>query len=160
MANYYTEFSVLLPHPLDLGVEDANSKVISWFQKTDQYKKALFERALESDLESEWDEWDNRFSSFTMELIKDGDKDMVWLHGDESGNIEAAVILIGNYLEELDFPDNAAVYVSWASYCDKPRINEAIGGGVVVSRTQEHWLSSSSVIDQAKAQGANVLNPS
>ena len=139
----YAAHALRLPHPAGWSIEEANRKVNAWIETLREEEERM----------SDSDDWYERFGSISISTVDapDGDaiRQVVWLSNDESANVEAAGNLIARYLEDMDFPPNAAVYFSWASYCSKPRINEATGGAAVISQQSSHWINSYSILDQA-----------
>lgn len=141
MANYYTEFSVTLP-------------------KVDPEQLAAF-MALMEDMRKEEEEeeeegiWGDAvtLSGLSYEQ-RDGE---LWIYAENGeGNVDNAADLIQKFL--VNFNITGGIYMGWASYCDRPRVNEAGGGGVVVTATDRLWVSSDQVISLAIGKEILVLN--
>ena len=140
MANYYTEFSFALPK---VGEE----KEEAWAAKMIKGQ----EEGVES---SASDDWYDSYGGVVIE--RSPWVDAVWLREESEGNVEAAVWLTQKYLKEFDI--EGGVYFSWASYCSSPRINEATGGSVVVTKDDAIYLNSHDILKQAGEAGIEVLN--
>ncbi len=136
MANNYTEFSVLLP-------------------KVDEAELVRFMEEVEARQEKA--EEDNDWESMPlrgMEYETRGGE--LWLHADESGDVSAAEELIREFLNRFEI--RGGVYMSWASTCSKPRINQFEGGAMVVTRQDTLWVSACDVLKMATEAGVEVLN--
>ena len=134
MANYYTEMSVLLPNDgSEKDKAEAREFLMSWYK----------EEAVNDNNVGFASEWD------TM-------TDSIWVHEWENADIEEAVIFVQKYLRYMGM--DGGVYFSWANTCSNPRVNEATGGEVVVTRTEVFWNNPGRLIDEVKAKGVEVLN--
>lgn len=151
MANYYTELSVMLPFPLteeDDGEIKAGKWVEKWVEKVGAESMAAREEGDPSDSE------DDPLFDLELEVQAGSDWDGVWLHG---GDVGRAVDLIRRYLDDMDI--EGCIFMSWACYCSKPRINEAMGGGAVIGRNGiVSEVNSYDAIREAEKNGAEVLN--
>jgi hypothetical protein len=128
MANHYLEFSVLLPPPETNAAEVAN----------------FIENYSCPDPQDELD--------FPIDLREDG----VWLHTEEFGTPDLAADFIQAYLRHFDI--DGGIFMSWATYCSKPRINEAGGGGFIITKDLMLTSSSDDVWYEAHKHGIDMLN--
>ena len=136
MANNYTQFSVLLP-------------------KVPEEKLAAFMEAVEARQEAAEEEDD--YESMPLRGMEYETRDgELWLHADDSGDVDAAAKLIQDFLAHFDI--DGGIYMSWACTCSKPRINQFEGGAVVVTHKDMLWLSAYDVLKKASEAGVEVLN--
>ena len=136
MADYYTQFSVLLP-------------------KVDSVKLAEFMAAVEARHEAadEEGDWDYLPLEGLEYELRDGE---LWLYAVENGHVMAASELIQEFLNYFEL--DGGIYMSWACTCSKPRINEFDGGAVVVTRKEMLWLGAYDVVKMATEAGIEVIN--
>ena len=135
MANYYTEFSVMLPLPAG---ENVAERLAAWSEQMEARKEA------------DEDEW---LIGTHWELQKDG----IWTYSYASeGNAEGTATLIQQYLRDFDI--EGGIFMTIAGYCSKPRINEAWGAAVVVTKDDQMWLNTGEVLRQAAEAGIEVVN--
>jgi hypothetical protein len=128
MANYYLEFSVLLP--------------VSGLDASAVHDFIANYRCDDPDDEIDFD----------IEIRPDG----VWLHPEEAGSPELAADFIQSYMTHFNI--NGGIFMSWASYCSKPRINEATGGSVVITKDDQYWSSPYDVVRRAESAGLKIIN--
>ena len=135
MANYYTEFSVMLHLPAG---ENVAERLAAWSEQMEARKEA------------DEDEW---LIGTHWELQKDG----IWTYSYASeGNAEGTATLIQQYLRDFDI--EGGIFMTIAGYCSKPRINEAWGAAVVVTKDDQMWLNTGEVLRQAAEAGIEVVN--
>ncbi len=138
MANNYVEYSVMLPLP---DGENVQERLALWLEKMEARKQAA------DDGEDEW------IIGVHWELDKDG----IWTYSQYSeGNPEGTATFIQQYLH--DFNIEGGVFMSVAGYCSKPRINEAWGAAVVVTKDDQLWLNTNQVLRDAAEAGISLLN--
>ena len=136
MANYYTEFSVMLPLPAGENVQE---RLAAWSEQMEARKEA------------DEDEW---LIGTHWELQKDG----IWTYSYASeGNAEGTATLIQQYLRDFDI--EGGIFMTIAGYCSKPRINEAWGAAVVVTKDDQLWLHVNQVLRDAAEAGIEIVNP-
>lgn len=138
MSQYYVDFSVILP-------------------KVDPEQLAIFMKHID-DLQQEAEEediWGDETPLYGLSYEqRDGE---LWIYAENGeGNVDNAADLIQKFLEHFNIA--GGIYMSWACYCSKPRINVAGGGGVVVTATDRLWVSSDQVISLAIGKEILVLN--
>ena len=138
MANYYTEFSVALP-------------------QVDPEQLAAF-MALMEDIRKEEEEeglWGDAATLYGLSYEQRNGE--LWIYAENGvGNVDNAVDLIQKFLGHFNI--TGGIYMSWAGYCDYPRVNSASGGAVVVTATDRLWVSSDQVINLAIGKEIAVLN--
>jgi hypothetical protein len=78
-------------------------------------------------------EEENGFADISVEFI---DKDEIWIHGDESFDIELAVQVIQLVLDNFTLPE-PYIILSWAFTCSKPRVDSFSGGACLIQRGKE-----------------------
>ncbi len=136
MANYYTEFSVMLPLPAG---ENVAERLAAWSEQMEARKEA------------DEDEW---LIGTHWELQEDG----IWAYSYASeGNAEGTATLIQQYLRDFDI--EGGIFMTIAGYCSKPRINEAWGAAVVVTKDEQLWLHVNQVLRDAAEAGIEIVNP-
>jgi hypothetical protein len=134
MADYYTNFSFILPlkdaAQKEYALELAQTASSSRFEETQL--PANFPESLKDLLEEWW---------FEVEGCEEG----IWLHS-ESGGIDAVCAFVQHLLQKYD----AAPFISfeWSHDCSKPR-TDAFGGGAAYITAKEiktmntsEWLST------------------
>lgn len=68
------------------------------------------------------------------------DQFTLWVHSDESVNLDVLSDLLSSYLERFH-PDRAIV-LEWSNTCSKPR-PDGFGGGIcVITGAQTHWMNT------------------
>ena len=140
MADYYTNFSVMLPVSDPIAAE-------TWVQKWEVAE------ARASNCDDEDDAWYEKYQGVALEVVKEG----IWLHDDGGdGNLEAAIHTVQKYLQH--FGIKGGIFMTWVSYCNKPRINEASGGGVVITSEDHIIVGSHDVLREAADAGIEILN--
>lgn len=148
MANYFTNFSLVLPledasqqqYALDLAVKAASRR----------FEDAPSMDDLPEDLKNV-----NVLENWNFEIEADGDKS-IWLHSYEGG-IDAVCAFIQHLLKKFNSEDR--VEFEWSNDCSKPR-TDAYGGGAAVitaknitTMNTSQWLRQQAEIDEN--QGAN-----
>jgi len=111
MANNYVETSFIVPVPAD---------------KTEQAEK-LVEDFI-NDPENQSNYYD---CFFDYEFNNDG----LWIHSEESCNVDAVIDCVQVLLDELDIDEPVAF--SWAYTCSKPRVDEFGGGAACLRKGEE-----------------------
>lgn len=130
MANNYLEFSVMLPWP-----DTPRASVDNFIN---EYKPA-----------------DN--GEEELDCVFEHRAEGLWLHSDaEWSTPELAANFIQAYLTFFNI--DGGIFMSWASYCSKPRINEANGGAVVITKNTQIWVNSYDAWRQAEAAGIKIIN--
>lgn len=86
---------------------------------------------------------DADYCGFESEIIDDGHDCGVWIHHDESIDVDQAEVLVRSLVEGLKLE---GVYTcSWAITCSKPRVDEFGGGAFVVKRGYKTvWVDAAS----------------
>ena len=131
MANYYTNFSVVLPltkEQMDYAIELA--KTIEQHRSEDKQLPADFPKMLSDELEN----W-----TFETEATEQG----LWLHSQYGGQ-DAACVFIQHLLQKFEYA--GGVMFEWSHDCSKPR-TDAFGGGAafitashIQTFTTQQWL--------------------
>jgi len=136
MADYYTQFSVLLP-------------------KVDSVKLAEFMASVEARHEAAPADvhWEIRPLDGMEYELRDGE---LWLYAEKDGHVAVAIDLIQEFLEHFDI--DGGIYLSWACTCSKPSANESDGGAVVITRKETMWLGAYEVVNMATNAGIKVIN--
>lgn len=127
MANNYLQFSFAIP--------DLTEPEIEWL------------RALLA-VEPEDDDPDNpvgigkygedpEYFGGTVEIDDDG----LWIYAEESGTPEDAACFVQAFLAAHRPGD--AIGFEWAATCSKMRLDEFGGGAVLITATDQTWMSSS-----------------
>lgn len=122
MANNYLEFSE--------SIEHLTPKELKWWEN----KKKETSDAYDTDPEGT-DENDN----VCPEMYIQSTSKSVWFHPEESGNVGRLGIVIKQFLKL--FRPTECFCLTWAEYCDKPRIGEFSGGAMFVTADSIEFLS-------------------
>jgi len=62
----------------------------------------------------------------------------IWLHAEESGDIEKLANIISEFQTEFSNPE--PFFLSWADTCSKPRIGEFSGGAVAIYKGEAKYF--------------------
>jgi hypothetical protein len=120
MANYYTNFSLVLP--LNQEQQEYALNLVKQVQayRDDQPLPTDFPEHLRETVE----DW-----SFEVQAVKDG----LWINSQEGGQ-DTACLFIQQLLQRYQF----APYVAfqWSHDCDKPRLDGFGGGAAFITSTQ------------------------
>lgn len=147
MANNSTQFSEMLvleseaeiewvreflqEYPYDEGVSEAEER--KWCKV----------RGIEPGIGDE-----ECWPGFGYQIDADG-KDL-WIHSEDSGNIENVVNFITRYLQK--FHQDKCWSMSWADTCDRPRVGEFGGGAVFVTAKRVSWVNTYSWMHRQREQ--------
>lgn len=82
--------------------------------------------------------------------IEDTDREGLWFHADECGDVEYTAELLSSFLTALNL--DTILSFSWANTCSKMRLDEFDGGAVVISKDETRFLSPSRWIDAQVAE--------
>jgi hypothetical protein len=128
MADYYTNFSVILPLSKEQQDYALNLvKQVEAYLQDNQQLPTDFPESLRDEVES----W-----SFEAAPVKEG----IWLHS-QNGGQEAACELIQHLLQRFDFAP--AVAFEWSHDCSKPRTDAYGGGAAFITSTEIEIFSTS-----------------
>ncbi|MFH1632969.1 MAG: hypothetical protein ABIG63_03035 [Chloroflexota bacterium] len=115
MANFYTQYSSFV-------AENLTSE-----------EKVWCERALKL-AERHYDSRGEIMPSITI------DRDAIWVHDDDGGDIEEAVRLVQMFFGR--WRPQAVASIEFAHTCDKPRVGAFGGGAVVFTAKTEEWINT------------------
>lgn len=110
MADYYTHFSRLL----DVGTPEIAARALD-----------LYLRLQEEDRESDEPQW----HGFDVSRIDEPGRSLLWIHSEDSGDVENTVAFVLRCAEEFDL--TGLWGFTWSHSCSRPRI-DAFGGGAMV----------------------------
>lgn len=128
MADYYTNFSVVLPLTKEQQEYALNLvKQVETYRSDNQQLPVVFPESLRDEVEN----W-----PFEIELIKDG----IWLHSMYGGQ-ETACKFIQHLLQKFEFAP--AVAFEWSHDCSKPRLDAFGGGAAFVTSSEIETFSTS-----------------
>lgn len=134
MADYYTNFSIIIPLKDDIQKQHALD--ISHIASSNRFEESELPANFPDSLKEVVEDW-----TFELEDCEEG----IWLHS-ESGGIDAACAFIQHLLQKFD-PDSS-VELEWSHDCSKPR-TDAFGGGAayitaqaIKTMTTSEWLRS------------------
>jgi len=161
MADYYTYFSVVLPAPAD---PELAARIPEWVRAHQEMQKLMQEGA---DCDAIWDYEDLDkegygcnfmvYDNYNRYLRGLSPTPTVWVYSDENWNPNSAATLIQRYLD--DFEIEGGVLMNYAYACSKPRVNEAGGGAIVITRNDMiRVCAESAVLDEARDAGVEILN--
>ena len=141
MADYYTQFSVVVPTPV--GGEE---ETIKWVEGWTFIRDCLFQ-------EENLDLLDAEFNVNVEYLKHEG----LWVYSDGEGSVESAVATIQQYL--LDFDISEGIVLSWALTCSKLRTDGFEGGAVLITADTEKWVNPQTVLsEEARVKGLKLLD--
>lgn len=146
MANNYTEFSEALVlgdsgDPTITAKRDWISLFLSPVEEEDFESEDKLNEWLRDHQVDEVDDW----FGFGWEFESEQEKEIVWIHSGDGGNLNSVSTFVQSYLKKFD-PDGAWV-LQWADICSKPRVGEFGGGTILVTANGQEWDSTSSVAD-------------
>lgn len=131
MADYFTHFSCLL----DVGTPERAARAIDFFV----------------DLREEDDQSDEpQFHGFDLSLQEGAESSVLWIHDDESGDIEAVIAFILRLAKELDL--SGLWGFEHSSTCSRPRLDGFGGGAHVIdlgARKVIGWMNTQTWLAQA-----------
>lgn len=128
MADYYTNFSLVLPLNQEQREYALNLvKEVAGYRNENQQLPADFPEDLR-DVVEDW--------PFETDLIKDG----IWLHSMHGGQ-ESACAFIQHLLQQFDFAPSVAL--EWSHDCSKPRTDAFGGGAAFITSTEIETFSTS-----------------
>ena len=124
MADYFTHFSCLF----DLGSADKARRALDLFHRL---------RAQEEDAD------DPEFSGFELSQQDGPEGSSLWIHDDDSGDVEGVINFVLRCAEEFDL--SGLWGFDFCHTCSRPRL-EAFGGGAHVvdlgARKSLGWIST------------------
>jgi len=135
MANNYLSYSAML--------FDSDDEVLS------PEEVAFFEAVLDNQKSEDFDG-----EPICLEIKKDrsGNQCNVWFNGEESGNIEGVANLVEEFIGRFPARSGLIFHLAWATWCDKPRVDEFAGGAVVVSSSGQRWMSSDEFLHKVREE--------
>ena len=74
----------------------------------------------------------------------------IWVHAEDTGDVDALVDIVCRFQDrfEIDKPWS----LTWAEWCDKPRLSEFGGGAVVCLGGEDHWMNAVNWADEKKSE--------
>jgi hypothetical protein len=124
VADYFTHFSCLI----DVGTADKASRAL-----------ALFQQLRTEDQEAD----EPQVSGFDLSRQDAPDGSILWIHDDESGDVEAVIGFVLRLAEDLDL--TGIWGFEYSNSCSRPRV-DAFGGGAHVidlgARKTIGWTST------------------
>jgi hypothetical protein len=131
MADYFTHFSCLL----DVGTSERAARAIEFFVDLRE----------EDDLSEE-----PQFHGFDLSLQEGPESGVLWLHDDESGDVEAVIAFILRLAEELDL--SGLWGFEHSNTCSRPRLDGFGGGAHLIdlgARKVIGWMNTQTWLDKA-----------
>ena len=132
MADYFTNFSLIVPLPTEAA---------------EKYALDLAQQAFHIHL---GDEIPDDFPALFRDVVEDWQFDTepsdpsngwgLWLHSD-SGGIDAVCAFIQHLLERFDPAGHVAL--EWSNDCSKPRVDAFGGGAAIITATRIKTISTS-----------------
>ena len=144
MANYYTNFSVVLPltkEQQDYTIELA--KTIQQHRSEDKPLPTDFPKMLADELEN----W-----AFETEITEKG----IWLHSQYGGQ-DAVCVFIQHLLQRFKFVEG--VTFEWSHDCSQPRTDAFGGGAAFVTADQIKTFTTSEWLQQVIGKRKHRFNP-
>jgi hypothetical protein len=159
MADYFTEFSVVMQLP-DQAAVDYIDKLLKRASEIAQEDKPLGACILtpenmdtqddcnmhdheaaacpEGFPEELWEcieNWQIRY-----EMMSDSRGFQIWLRSDESGDVDTACAIMQHILKRY-YPNDYAT-LSWSNTCSKPRTDGFGGGALFLTATEVKWMNT------------------
>lgn len=125
MADYYTHFSCLL----DVGAPEIAARAVDLYL-------GLQDEGQESD--------EPRWHGFDVSHVKEPGRSLLWIHSEDSGDVESTVAFVLRCAEEFDL---SGLWVfTYSHSCSRPWI-DAFGGGAQIldlgARKSIGWMDAS-----------------
>ncbi len=80
------------------------------------------------------------------------DTDGVWIHDDESANVDGLIELLQEWMGEVG--GELPIHFEWANTCSKPRLDEFGGGAVVIWPDGEvEWVNTTQWVSERVEEG-------
>ena len=140
MANYFTNFSVVLPLPSEAAQRyaldlDANARrVVQGDEPPDNFPPSLAEVTEDWQFETDAESADGNWG--------------LWLHS-EYGGIDAVCAFIQHLLQKFD--PKGRVGLEWSDDCSKPRLDAYGGGAAFITATEIKTMNTSAWLRQQAA---------
>ena len=126
MADYFTNFSVILPL-----TKQQQAYAFEIAKQVEEHETQEIPTDFPTSLNDEIENW-----TFETEITEKG----LWLHS-QSGGQESACVFIQHLLQKFDFAP--AVSFDWSHDCSKPRTDAYGGGAAFVTATEIETFSTS-----------------
>jgi hypothetical protein len=140
MANYYTNFSVVVSLPDAAAVQYA----VALSSKVKERQELLVESELTEPAMVEFS--DDAIEDWNFETeAQSGDGFGVWLHS-ENGGGSAACEFIQHLLQKFDSAGH--VCLEWSNDCDKPRLDAFGGGAAFITSNNIEYMSTGAWLDE------------
>ena len=144
MADYYTNFSVVLPLTKQQQAYAFEiAKQVEEHRLQDQELPTDFPKVLSDELEN----W-----AFETEITEKG----LWLHS-QSGGQDAACVFIQHLLQRFKFAEG--VKFEWSHDCSKPRTDAFGGGAALVTKDEIKSFTTQQWLRRAVGSRKHVFNP-
>ncbi|KKN91210.1 hypothetical protein LCGC14_0220780 [marine sediment metagenome] len=140
MANNYMEFSE--------AIENLTPKELEWW--TNEWDRVI--DAYDDNPENADDD------SLCQDFSVQKDEKLVWFHDDESGNPDKIGNVVQRFLKQ--FRPNECFWLTWASWCSKPRIGEFGGGAIFVTADEIKWHNAHTWTEQMREEWRKNQEPS
>ena len=141
MADYYTNFSVVIPLPDERAQEHALHIARSG-------SRGYFDDELPQDFPNELkdsvEDW-----SFDTEPDTEEGRPALWLHS-ECGGMDAACGFIHHLLKHFD--PEGRVSLEWSHDCSKPLVDAYGGGAAFITAEEIHSFSTAQWLEQQRAE--------
>jgi hypothetical protein len=144
MADYFTNFSVILPLTKEQQDYALNlAKQVEAYRNDNQQLPTDFPELLRDEVEN----W-----PFETALIKDG----IWLHGQYGGQ-DAACLFIQHLLQKFAFAGGVAF--EWSHDCSQPRADAFGGGAAFITANEIETFTTSEWLAEVTGQRKHLFSP-
>lgn len=144
MANNYLQFSELLA-----GVTPEQRSWIKEFL----LKPENDPNYAQADSQIDWDAWARDHPKADAEdwpgfeyEFDDSEPDSMLLHASEYGNLDNLLVFIQAYLRK--FVPEGMFKLTYAETCEKPRVGQFGGGGLVITADTVRWMNAHTWVDE------------
>ena len=148
MADYYTQFSFLLP--IDEEADVTKEKIEEWLELLGEDRELQHFHPNEQE---ESETWEAIKDDFEMEMTRDG----VWVYAEDGGEPQAAFMLTRDFLRHFH-PDSKGISIGWANVCSRPILDAYGGGAMVVTCERVFEVASYDAVRKANEAGVEVYS--
>jgi hypothetical protein len=149
MADYFTQFSFVIPVTLEQG---------NWFAQTHELAEELIGHAEDGEARENIEGPQDvvpaalglagKHDAFpSIEVTHDEKEGTVWVRSEDSGDVDYTADLVHAFLKRFDL--DLVVSFQWAHTCSKPRVDACGGGAVVISRRNTIWFDTGTLLEKA-----------
>lgn len=141
MANYYTEFSLILkldnPEQVEWAID-----LCHYLDDPENFNELIEPDKVPEEYEELLREFEEMNDDYPLSMSVSRETSMsehgLWIYTDESGDPEHAAWYIQSVMKKFDI--GKPCVLSYGHSCSKPRIDAFGGGSVVITRDEMFWF--------------------